>query len=484
MSAEEASLFGDLAAQDAPGRDPGPARYVEASRDEIVFDRFEFDRLIGEEHPARAVWEYVSGVDLTALYERIGARAHTPGRPPPDPRVVLALWLYACVEAVGSARELERLTLEHHGFRWLRGGVPLNYHLLSDFRWQAAEVADRLLTQSVTALWSEGLVSLASLTHDGVRIRASAGASSFRRLETLERLLAAVEDRIARLKQETDGDAEASKRRMRAARERAARERRERVVAALEAARALAGRQVARAAPEPTPDAAAEAGDPPPPEPTLTARADKAGTPKPGPADTTAAGPKTRQPRASTTDVEAHVMRMPDGGWRPAYNVQLTGTLESGLIVGVGVDTTGSDGGLMGPAVADVERRFGCLPQRLLADGGYAALHDIATVAGKGVTVFVPLKPRRNPGSDPAAPRWGDPPAVADWRRRMVADAGAGSAGWMRRRGEHERLNANFRRQGLQQFNVRGSFKVRVVSLLHALANNLMAAGRLRAAAA
>lgn len=176
-------------------------------------------------------------------------------------------------------------------------------------------------------------------------------------------------------------------------------------------------------------------------------------------------------------------MRMADGGWRPAYNVQLIGDLDSGVIVGVGVDTTGSDGGLMAPAAAEVERRYAHKPQRWLTDGGFTSLDDIVTLARNGITVFCPLKPRRNPNNDPASPCPGDRPEIADWRRRMVDDAQAGPASWMRRRGEHERLNANFRRQGLQQFNVRGLLKAKAVSLLHALANNIMAAPRLRAAA-
>ena len=500
MTAENPpSLFSDLADQEAPPRDPGPARYVEAERHDIVFEQFELDRIIGEEHPARAIWEYVEGLDLRELYQRIGARAHTPGRPPPDPRVVLALWLYACVEGVGSARELDRLTTEHHGFRWLRGGVPLNYHLLSDFRWQASEVADRLLTQSVTSLWSEGLADLASLTHDGIRVRASAGASSFRRLETLERTLTEVEDRIARLKQEINDAPDASQQRLRAARERAVRERRDRVVTALEAARAVAARQAAKEAAQkakapPPDDGTTGPADKQEPQAPQTTKASATGgreheTTKPGPADTSGSTnvqtqTRKKEPRFSTTDVEAHTMRMPDGGYRPAYNVQLTGDLPSGLIVGLGVDTTGSDGGLMGPAVADVERRFGFLPQRLLADGGYTALDDIAAVARKGITVFCPLKPRRNPNNDPAAPRYGDPPEIADWRRRMVDDANTGKAGWMRRRGEHERINANLRNHGLQRFNVRGSLKIKAVCLLHALANNIITGHRLRAVAA
>lgn len=468
MSEEKSGLFGELAKQEAPQVDAGLPRYVEARRDEIVFDKFEFDELIGVEHPARMIWSYVEKVDLSELYAQIKARAHVPGRPAADPRVMLALWLYACVEGVGSARQLDRLTQEHHGFRWLRGGVPVNYHLLSDFRWQAAAVVDRLLTQGVVALWSEGLVSLASLSHDGLRVRASAGAASFRRLATLQRLLREVEERIARLKQEIDADPEASNRRMQAARQRAAREQQERIAAALKAAAELqAQRAAAEAAKKKTAKPPSDDGTPP----------DSGG---PAPTDEK---DKKKQPRCSTTDDQAHVMRMPDGGWRPAYNLQLTGDLDSGVILNLSVDTSGSDGGLMAPAAEQVERRYGHTPSRWLADGGFTVLHDIAALARKGITVFCPLKPRRNPKYDPAAPRPGDPPEVVQWRRRMVDDAAAGKAGWLRRRGEHERINANFRQQGLQRFNVRGTFKVRTVGLLHALANNIMAAVRLRAAA-
>lgn len=456
MREVECGLF-ELARQDAPVRDGGLPRYVEAQRDAIVFEQFEFDRLIGIEHPARAIWAWVEQADLSALYERIKARAHTRGRTPTDPRVLLALWLYACVEGIGSARHLARLTEVHNAFRWLRGNVALNYHLLSDFRWQAAEVADRLLTQGVAALWSEGLVTLASLSHDGVRVRAAAGAASFRRLATLEKLMRQVEERIAQLKQEIEDDPNASNRRLQGAEERVLRERRERIQAAMAKVQAL---QASEAAAKP-----GTGDDPPEPPPDETKK-------------------KKKEPRASTTDAEARVMRMADGGHRPAYNVQLTGDLDTGVIVGLDVDTSGSDGGLMAPAIAQVEQRYGHRPERLLTDGGYTVLRDIATTARNGITVFCPLKPRRNPKNDPAAPRYGDPPEIAQWRRRMVDDASAGKAGWMRRRGEHERINANLRYQGLRQFNVRGSFKVRVVSLLHALANNIMAAVRLKKTAA
>lgn len=325
MTEDRKGLFGELPVHDVPARDGGEPRYVEAERSTLVFERFEFDGLIGADHAARVVWAYVERLDLSALYSAIRARAHTPGRPPPDPRVVLALWLYACIEGVGSARQLERLTEEHNGFRWLRGGVPLNYHLLSDFRWQAAEVMDRLLTQGVAALWLEKLVDLASLSQDGVRIRASAGASSFRRLETLKRLLDEVRVRIVQLKQEIDSDPEASTRRQRAARERVLREREESISKALGALQELEAEQAATAEPKP-----------PPPE-----------GPPPGSGEGKAAkgNARKKEPRWSTTDSQARVMRMPDSGWRPAYNVQLTADHETGVIVGVDIDTTGTMAG-------------------------------------------------------------------------------------------------------------------------------------------
>ncbi len=438
-------LFEDLPEQAAPSaaEAAGGPRYVEARREEIEFRRFEFDELIGPDHVARVLWAYVERLDLRELYVAIRAYEHGPGRPPPDPRVILALWLYACVEGVGSARALERLTEEHHGFMWLRGGVPANYHLLSDFRRDSAAVVDRLLSEGVAALASQGLIELQTLAQDGVRIRAAAGAASLRRRPRLQQLLEEARQRVATLKQELDADADASNKRLRAARERTARERVERIEAAL---RALSDR---------------DGSDPP-------ATGD-------GQDD-------TKAPRASTTDAQARVMRMPDGGWRPAYNMQITSDVDGMIVTDIAVDTSGSDGGLMAPAVERFEARFERHPQRWLADGGYTVLKDIASVTAKGIAVFCPLKPRRNPRNHPADPRPGDPPAVAQWRRRMVDDDNP--AGWMRRRAQIERFHAVLRQRGLWRFTVRGIHNVRSVLALHALAHNVLTGIRLARLAA
>lgn len=215
--------FGGVARQGPAQENSVVSQCADAQRNMIVFERLEFDSLIGARHPARVVWSYVQQVDLSSLFERTSA-GHSPGQPPPDPRVVLALWLYASIEGIGSALQLERMSEVHHGFRWLRAGVPLNHQLLSDFRWQAPVVVDRLLIQGVAVLWSEGLVSLASLSEVGIRIRASTSTSMFRKLATWERLLDEAAERTARLRQEIDGRSDVSNCHLRSIRERALRE--------------------------------------------------------------------------------------------------------------------------------------------------------------------------------------------------------------------------------------------------------------------
>jgi len=152
------------------------------------------------------VWAFVEGLDLSSLYAWIKAIEGHPGRPPIDPRILVALWLYATLEGVGSARALDRLCAEHDGYRWLAGGVGLNYHTLGAFRVEHADVLDQLLTESVAALLADGLVTLTTVAQDGVRVRAAAGAASYRRRDRLERFLAQADAQVRTLKDELDDD--------------------------------------------------------------------------------------------------------------------------------------------------------------------------------------------------------------------------------------------------------------------------------------
>ena len=297
----------DPAAAACEGAPQQPPRLREPRRDQIELRAIDIESLIGEDHPARLIWAYVAGLDLGDVENRIKARGETPGRAMTSPRLLVALWLFATSQGVGSARALERLCTSHDAYRWLCGGVSVNYHTLADFRVDDADLLDRLMSEHLAALATAGLVNLDTLAQDGVRIRANAGTSSFRREATLERHLSTAQAVVEDLKREVEANPNASNRRIRAARERAARERSVRLQAAQTA---LAEIKAKRAQLE-----------------------DKGGN-----------GKTPKAPRASTTDADARVMKMADAGFRPAYNVQVTSAAGEQIIVAVAVENNGSIG--------------------------------------------------------------------------------------------------------------------------------------------
>src|SRR5207244_4412940 len=219
MSGDE--LFPHLRVQmNARAVEAGDARLREPVRDQVELRALDLDGLIGPAHPARMIWDYVQKLDLQPLEEAVRARQHTPGQAPVSPRLLLALWLHATSEGIGSARALARLCESHDAYRWLCGGVSVNYHGLADFRVDCADLLDRLLTEHVAALAKTGLIDLSVLAQDGVRVRASAGAASFRREATLEQHLDAARALVEELKREVDEHPDASNKRIKAARER------------------------------------------------------------------------------------------------------------------------------------------------------------------------------------------------------------------------------------------------------------------------
>lgn len=426
------------------------ARFVRADRHQTRWDFIDLEALLPSEHRARVVLSFVESLDLSALYEAIKAREGEPGRPPADPAVLLALWLYATIEGVGSARQLDRLAQSDVAYRWLAGGVPLNYHGLADFRVAHVEVLDRLLTDSVTALIAEGVVSLAEIAIDGTKVRANASRDSFKTADRLERIEAAVERRLAALKAEIERDPEASSRRKRAAQERGAREvkeRAERARAALDRMRAEREKRAKRHA------------------------KDEA---------------KKSQPAASLSDPEARNMRFADGAVRPAYNGQIAAAPQQGIIISVEMTDRRNDAGLARPMIDDIVRRYGNAPQNVLIDTLYATGADIAALADHPagpVKVFAPPPTERDDVSPRAKAnrqrkRAREPEAVKEWRTRMGTQAGQ-EVYTLRKL--IERLNANLKNHGFGVLRVRGLIKAKAVMLWHAIAHNLMAAQRLRA---
>ena len=424
----------------APHVEPGTGepRVQRPNRTQLELRPVDLEALLPADHRARVVWEFVEGLDLSALYRAIQAVEGHAGRPVIDPAILMALWLYATLEGVGSARALARLCEEHDAYRWICGGVSVNYHTLADFRVQHPEVLDGLLTTSVAALLAKGVVELTRVAQDGVKIRASAGGASFRREERLSQSLAAATAQVAVLREQLEADPGSMSRREAAARQRVTAERQRRVAEALAQL------------------------------PGLEARRRKAGVK--GPA------------RLSTTDPDARVMKMPDGGFRPAFNAQLMTSTQGQIIVGVAMTNAGTDQGELHPMVEQVQRRYGRAPTEVLADGGYVDLDDLRAVAEQGCTVYAP-PPGANDPTRAHRPLWRvDDAIVAEWRHRM--GTAVGKAVYRERAATSECVNALARNRGLRQLVVRGLQKARTVLLWFALAHNVLRAVGLRRAIA
>jgi transposase len=434
----------------------GEARLLRPERTQVELWAVDLESVLAADHPARLVWGYVERQDLSRLEQGIKARGSNPGRRAIDPRILFALWLYATLQGVGSGREIARLSQVHDAYRWICGGVGVNYHALNDFRADNAQWFDELLSDNVAALAAIGVITLQRVAHDGVRVRASAGAASFRRRERLGKQLTLARQLVQALKQQTQDDPGAASRREQAARESAAHRREKRIEAAL--ARLPELEEAKRRS-----------------------------------------GGKREDARASTTDAQASVMKMADGGYRPAYNVQYASDCASQMVVGVDVTTSGSDMAQLAPMVQQVQQRLGRAPEQWLVDGGFPAHEQIDAVADQ-TEVYAPVpKPRpakdkrdKDGGNDggvnpPAGegqgqppqgtagsefePKAGDSAAVAQWRRRMASDAAREI--YKERAATAECVNAQMRNHGLHRMPMRGLVKARGTALLHALAHNL-----------
>ena len=439
----EEPLFEDLPPVVEPPPRPktrrSQARVRRPVRNQLEWVPRDLDASLDEDHPVRAIWAYLEQVDLEDFYTSIEVVEGEAGRPATDPQVLLGLWLLATSEGVGSARRLARLCDQHDAYRWLRGGVPINYHMLADFRVAHRRALDELLTRILATLLSAGLVSLQRVAQDGMRVRASAGAASFRGKAGLDNALTQAHAQVRRLGHAIHAPDMEVTRRQHKAHERAAREREARVSEAL----ALL------------------------PEVAAVKQRQKYTLDQPR---------RTRvsEPRVSTTDPEARVMHMPDGGFRPAYNVQLATDADSQVIVGVAISTRGTDQGEALPMAEQVAERTGQYPAEYLVDGGYVKRDDITTLERRGASVYAPLRPPRTltSGREAATPRSDDSAEVIAWRTRMETEAA--KTIYKQRGASAECVNAHARRYGVLQFGVRGVDKVLSVMLLVALTHNVL----------
>jgi transposase len=407
----------------------GAPRIVEANRLQTRLVPMDLEGLLPADHQARAVWAFVARLDLTEFHERIKSREGSAGRPAIDPRILLGLWILAMLDGVGAAREIERLCDYHLAYQWMCGGVHVNHHTLSDFRNLSADQLNGLLTQTVSALLSEGLVEMHRVAQDGMKVRASAGGSSFRRRARLEAFKKIAREQIEILNQEIEDNTGAASKREQSARKRCAESRERRVERALEELTKAEGQKRSR-------------------------------------------DPKRNQKekRSSITDPESRVMKMADGGFRPAYNVHLTTATGTNVVVAVEVNNEGTDQTTMVLLAEQIEKRHGARPTEWLSDAGCTSLRNIDEMDKRGCKVYAPLRVSKS-ADYKSIRRPKDSQAVRDWRERMESDE---AKTIYKYRGQTaEWVNAQLRNQGLLQFLVRGAKKALAVVLLHAITVNM-----------
>ena len=403
---------------------------VEANRLQTRLVPMDLEGLLPADHQARAVWAFVARLDLSAFHERIRSREGSAGRPAIDPQILLGLWILGMLDGVGAAREIERLCDYHLAYQWMCGGVHVNHHTLSDFRNLSSDQLNGLLTQTVAALLSEGLVEMHRVAQDGMKVRASAGGASFRRRDRLEAFKKIAREQIERLAQEIEDNSGAASKREQSARKRCAESRERRVERALEELNKAESQKRSKDAKR-----------------------------------------KKKEKRASITDPEARVMKMADGGFRPAYNVHLTTVTDTNLVIAVEVNNEGTDQTTMVQLAEQVESRHGVRPKEWLADAGCTSLRNIDEMDKRGCKVYAPLRASQSPHRTPADRRRTDSPAVREWRERMETEEAKSI--YKQRGATAEWVNAQMRNQGLVQILVRGVKKALAVALLHAITHNM-----------
>ncbi len=404
-------------------------RMVEANRLQTRFVPMDLEGLLPADHQARAVWAFVERLDLGGFHELIKSREGSAGRPAIDPQILLGLWILAMLDGVGAAREIERLCDYHLAYQWMCGGVHVNHHTLSDFRNLSSDQLSVLLTQTVSALLSEGLVELNRVAQDGMKVRASAGASSFRRRARLESFKKIAREQVEILTKEIEDNSGAASKREQSARQRCAESRERRVERALEELTKAEGQKRSK-------------------DPKLN----------------------KKEKRSSITDPEARVMKMADGGFRPAYNVHLTTVPGANAVVAVEVNNEGTDLTTMLLLAEQVERRHGARPREWLADAGCTSLGNIEEMSKRGCKIYAPIRVSKSPNRNPSHRRK-DSEAVRDWRERMGSEEA--KAIYKQRGPTAELVNAQLRGQGLVQILVRGAKKALAVVLLHAITHNM-----------
>jgi transposase len=416
----------------------GKPRIIKPQRDQIEMMMFSIDQLIPTDHKARLVWKYVEKLDLSKLLLNIESTEGSVGRPAIDPHILLALWLYATIEGIGQGRIIERYCSEHNAFKWICGGVDINYHTINDFRANNEECLNELITQSVAMLMAENLITLEEISQDGIKVKAHAGASSFRRkdrLKSFQKIAKAHVEELNKERLKTSSDVISRKK---IVEKQKAVDRENRINKAIEHLNKITEQK----------------------KKVLKKQRKNL------------AKNKEDKIRASTTDPESRVMKMGNGGYNPAYNVQLATDIKTQVIVGMRVSNQEMDMGLMSQMQMQIMSTFHKKPKKWLVDGGYVQHEDIDRVAQINPECSIYMPPRNS--KDPASylPKKEDSQYVKEWRINMGKIESKKI--YKNRAATSECVNANARNRGLQQFLVRGISKVASHMCLFVIVHNMI----------
>jgi transposase len=409
-------------------------------RDQVEMQTLSLDQTIESEHPVRAIWEFAQLLDVSPWMVEIRAVEGEVGRDVTHPHLLLAVWMYATLQGVWSSRAIEDLCKRHVAYRWLCGGVSLSYHTLSSFRANGGQNWKQTIIRSLATLMEQGLVKMTTIAQDGVRVRANAGAASFRTRTRLEECLQQATEQVEALEHLAEEELSQAQQ---AARKRAAEERCQRIQEAIRVCEELQQQREEIA---------------------------------------TKSGRDPKPPRASTTDPEARSMKMANGGYNPAVNVMFATDVETGIIVGVRVTNAGNDQGQMSPMLEQLHETQGKYPAQALVDGGFVSLEEVEWAAQHGCNVIGPLKDEKKQlaaGKNPYVEKKGDPPGVVEWRGRMQTPEA--KATYKLRGQTAEWVNAQCRNRNLRQMPVRSLDKCNNVAILHALVHNFTVLMRLQA---
>lgn len=413
-------------------------RLVTACRNQYEIAVSCLDDLINEDHPARQIWAYIEKMEPMASMEKIKSVEGVAGRPAIDPKILISLWLYATVEGIGSAYVLSDYCKQHNGFKWLCGGISIDRKTLSNFRVNNGDAFDELLANGVAVLMRAGVVTLQEIAQDGLRVRASAGKHSFHRQKTIENHLQEARSRVKFLREELETNPGANKNRTKIAQMAAAQNKLEK----LEAAQ----RELREYIEEKDQNRAKHRKKP------LT-------------------GEEKTELRVSTTDPEARNMKMADGGFRPAYNVQFAVDTGSQVIVGVNALKIGNDGGTLLPMFEQIVELFCKVPARYLVDGGFKNQFDIKRVYEMGCRIFMPSEKSATAQKERVHISNSEE-SIKEWQTRM--ETAEAKEIYKRRASTVECVNAQARNRGLHQFFVRGQQKVKIIATLMAVTHNMV----------